>query len=54
MRGISDGTVGRRDLGADPPPDPPTLVLVLTDDLDVGTTNELPRIFDLVAAQGGE
>jgi len=35
-----------------PSPDPPNLVLVLTDDLDVETTNELPRIFDLVAAQG--
>jgi N-acetylglucosamine-6-sulfatase len=35
-----------------PTPDPPNLVVVLVDDLDVVTTNELPRIFDLVAAQG--
>jgi arylsulfatase A-like enzyme len=35
-----------------PSPDPPNLVLIVTDDLDVPTTLELPRIFDLMANRG--
>jgi N-acetylglucosamine-6-sulfatase len=50
LRGLPEHRAGEP--RSDPHPVPPSLVLIVTDDLDVLTTADLPRIGDLMASQG--
>jgi len=50
--GASPGLGPTESAAPTPSPPPPNLVLIVTDDLDVPTTNALPRIGELVANQG--